>query len=336
MREAKKTSGQRGCQVAGTSVRKKSWIRRNGVTLILVLALITGIGLLLYPSVSNWWNQVHQSNVVMEYASAVSDMNAKQYKKMLSEAKAYNRRLSETGAIWSMTAAQKKEYDSILNVDGHGAMGYIRIPKINVELPIYHGTDDSVLQSSIGHLAGTSLPVGGKGTHTVLSGHRGLPSAMLFTDLDRLKEGDTFTITVLDRTITYEVDQIRIVEPTDLSSLQIEEGKDLCTLVTCTPYGINTQRLLVRGHRIPNANGDAQVIAEALQVPPAYIALAVVIVVLLVLIVYSFTQMHRRRKASDFETSFLAGRGLVRSRVDMDDEGLQSFLQQLKSYLKRR
>jgi sortase A len=306
------------------------------VTLILVLALLTGLGLLLYPSVSNWWNQMHQSNVVMEYASAVSDMDAKQYKKMLGEAKAYNKKLTEIGALWNMTPSQEKEYNSILNVDGHGAMGYISIPKINVELPIYHGTDDSVLQTSIGHLAGTSLPVGGKGTHTVLSGHRGLPSAALFTDLDRLKEGDTFTITVLNKTLTYEVDQIRIVEPTDLSNLQIEKGKDLCTLVTCTPYGINTHRLLVRGHRIPNANGDAQVIAEALQVPPAYIALAVVIVVLLVLIAYSFVRMHNRRKASDFQASYLAERGLRRPNVDMHDEEAQGFLQQLRDYLQGR
>lgn len=304
--------------------------------MMLVLALLAGIGLLLYPSVSNWWNQVHQSNVVVEYASAVSNMDEKQYKKMLGEARAYNKRLSETGAIWNMTAAQRDEYNSILNVDGHGAMGYIRIPKINVELPMYHGTDDSVLQSSIGHLAGTSLPVGGKGTHTVLSGHRGLPSAMLFTDLDRLKEGDTFTITVLNKTLTYEVDQIRIVEPTDLSSLQIEKGKDLCTLVTCTPYGINTQRLLVRGHRIPNANGDAQVIAEALQVQPAYIALAVVIVVLLVLVAYTFARMRSRRRASELEASFLAECGLTRPSINMDDEDMKSFLQQLKGYFKRR
>jgi sortase A len=311
-------------------------LRRNGVTMMLVLALLAGIGLLLYPSVSNWWNQVHQSNVVVEYASAVSNMDEKQYKKILGEARDYNKRLSETGAIWNMTAAQRDEYNSILNVDGHGAMGYIHIPKINVELPIYHGTDDSVLQSSIGHLAGTSLPVGGKGTHTVLSGHRGLPSAMLFTDLDRLKEGDTFTITVLNKTLTYEVDQIRIVEPTDLSSLQIEKGKDLCTLVTCTPYGINTHRLLVRGHRIPNANGDAQVIAEALQVPPAYIALAVVIVVLLVLIAYSFVRMRSRRKASDFQASYLAEQGLQRPNVDMHDEEAQGFLQRLRNYLQGR
>lgn len=316
-------------------MQKKSWFRRNGVTLILVLALLTGLGMLLYPSVSNWWNQMNQSNVVMQYASAVSDMDAKQYKKMLNEAKAYNRKLTETGEIWNMTPAQKKEYNSILNVDGHGAMGYIRIPKINVELPIYHGTDDSVLQTSIGHLAGTSLPVGGKGTHTVLSGHRGLPSAALFTDLDRLKEGDTFTITVLNKTLTYQVDQIRIVEPTDLSNLQIEKGKDLCTLVTCTPYGINTHRLLVRGHRIPNANGDSRLIAEALQIRPAYIALAVVIVVLLALIAYSFARMRNRRQAADFETSFLAERGLMRPSVDLNDQDAQSFLQQLRDYFKK-
>lgn len=336
MREARHNSELRGHRTTGKPVRKKSWFRRNGVTLILVLVLLAGIGLLLYPSVSDWWNQQNQSKVVMQYAAAVSDMDEAQYDQMLSEAEAYNQKLSQTGAIWNMSAEEEQEYNSILNVDGNGVMGYIRIPKIDVELPIYHGTDDSVLQTSIGHLAGTSLPVGGEGTHTVLSGHRGLPSAKLFTDLDRLKEGDTFTITVLNKTLTYEVDQIRIVEPTDLSDLQIEEGQDLCTLVTCTPYGINTQRLLVRGHRVPNANGDAQVIAEALQIRPAYIALIVVIVVLLVLVAYTFARMRSRSKSFDFETSYLAKRGLKRENVDLYDEKAQSFLQQLRDYFKRR
>ena len=184
-----------------------------------------------------------------------------------------------------MSEEQQKQYDSLLNFDGTGNMGYINIPKINVELPIYHGTSDSVLQTSIGHLEETSLPVGGESTHTVLSGHRGLPSAKLFTDLDKLTEGDTFTLNILNQTLTYEVDQIRIVEPTDLSDLQIEEGQDLCTLVTCTPYGINTHRLLVRGHRIANQNGEAQVIADALQIRPIYIMPFVAVPILLILII---------------------------------------------------
>ena len=175
-----------------------------------------------------------------------------------------------------------------LAVTDSGIMGYIDIPKIRVTLPIYHGTDETILQIAIGHIAGTSLPVGGASTHCVVSGHRGLPSARLFTDIDKLVEGDTFTMTVLNRTVTYEVDQIRIVEPTDLSNLQIEEGKDYCTLVTCTPYGINTHRLLVRGHRVANANGEANVIADALQIEPVYVAPVVAAPMLIILLILLF------------------------------------------------
>ena len=336
MRKARRIGGLHRHRSVGTSAPKKSWLRRNGVTLVLAVVLAIGIGLLLYPSVSNWWNQRNQSQVVMQYASAVSSMTDEQYSHMLGEAQAYNQKLAETGPLWSMTADEQNEYDSILDVDGNGVMGYISIPKINVELPIYHGTDDSVLQTSIGHLAGTSLPVGGESTHTVLSGHRGLPSAKLFTDLDQLTEGDTFTITVLNTTLTYQVDQIRIVDPTDLSDLQIEEGQDLCTLVTCTPYGINTQRLLVRGHRVPNANGDAQIIAEAMQVRPVDIAGVAVIVVLLALIAYTFLRMRRRSKAAEIERSFFEEHGLERAHVDPYDEQVQSLLQQLRDYFSKR
>ncbi|MBR3069473.1 MAG: class C sortase, partial [Lachnospiraceae bacterium] len=183
---------------------------------------------------------------------------------------------------------QMAEYNRQLAVTDSGIMGYIDIPKIRVTLPIYHGTDDTILQIAIGHIAGTSLPVGGASTHCVVSGHRGLPSARLFTDIDKLVEGDTFTMTVLNRTVTYEVDQIRIVEPTDLSNLQIEEGKDYCTLVTCTPYGINTHRLLVRGHRVANANGEANVIADALQIEPVYVAPVVAAPMLIILLILLF------------------------------------------------
>lgn len=336
MREARRIGRSHRRRTVGTPEPKRFWLRRNGATLVLTAILIIGIGLLLYPSVSNWWNQKNQSQVVMQYASTVSTMTEEQYSRMLDEADAYNQKLAETGELWSMTAEEQSEYDSVLDVDGHGVMGYISIPKINVKLPIYHGTDDSVLQTSIGHLAGTSLPVGGENTHTVLSGHRGLPSARLFTDLDRLTEGDTFTITVLDKTLTYEVDQIRIVDPTDLSDLQIEEGRDLCTLVTCTPYGINTQRLLVRGHRVPNVNGDAQIIAEAMQIRPSYIAALAIFIALLVLIAYTFLHTHRKKKAADFERSYLEEHGLTRHHVDPYEKDVQRLLRQLRNYVVKR
>ena len=207
---------------------------------------------------------------------------------MLADAEAYNAELAKIGAQWIMTDEQMAEYNRQLAVTDSGIMGYIDIPKIRVTLPIYHGTDETILQIAIGHIAGTSLPVGGASTHCVVSGHRGLPSARLFTDIDKLVEGDTFTMTVLNRTVTYEVDQIRIVEPTDLSNLQIEEGKDYCTLVTCTPYGINTHRLLVRGHRVANANGEANVIADALQIEPVYVAPVVAAPMLIILLILLF------------------------------------------------
>ena len=221
----------------------------------------------------------------MSYAEAVSNLDTDDYEKLLKEADAYNARLAETGALWSMTDEQKEEYEKILTINESGILGYIDIPKINITLPIYHGTDEEILQTAIGHIAGTSLPVGGKSSHCVVSGHRGLPSARLFTDLDKMVEGDTFTLTVLNRTITYEVDQIRIVEPNDLSDLQIEKGKDLCTLVTCTPYGINTHRMLVRGHRTENADGEIDITPDAIQIEAVYIAPFIAVPILLLLMI---------------------------------------------------
>ena len=205
---------------------------------------------------------------------------------MFEEAEEYNRRLAVTGIKWSMTEGEIQEYNRILDISDSGIMGYIDIPRLRQTLPIYHGTDDKVLQIAIGHLAGTSFPVGGESTHCVVSGHRGLPSARLFTDLDQLVVGDIWTMTILNRTVTYEVDQIRIVEPEDLSELQIAEGKDYCTLLTCTPYGINSHRLLVRGHRIPNLDGDANVMADAMLVDRTLVAIAVAAVMLLILLMY--------------------------------------------------
>ncbi|MBR2765743.1 MAG: class C sortase [Blautia sp.] len=281
-----------------TKKKKKSWLARNGVTLILVGILLIGAGLIAYPSFADWWNSFHQSRAVASYVEAVTDMNAEEYQEIIDAAKNYNKKLTKKGVRWTPTKKFLKRYEKRLNINGTGIMGYINIPKINVQLPIYHGIDESVLQVAIGHIEGSSLPVGGKGSHCIVSGHRGLPSARLFTDLDKLVEKDTFTLTVLNYTLTYEVDQIRIVEPTDLSDLQIVKGKDYCTLVTCTPYGINTHRLLVRGHRIANANGEAMVTADALVIEPAYIApfIAVPVLTVLLTIMFITTGIRIRRK----------------------------------------
>ena len=263
----------------------KRWIKEQKVNIILCLVILIGIGLISYPSVSDWWNSFHQTRAVASYAAAVSQMKTEDYDRLFAEADDYNRKLAGTGMKWSMTDEEIQEYNSILDISENGIMGYIDIPRIRQTLPIYHGTDDAVLQIAIGHLAGTSLPVGGDSTHCVVSGHRGLPSARLFTDLDRLIVGDIWTMTVLNRTVTYEVDQIRIVEPEDLSELQIVQGSDYCTLLTCTPYGINTHRLLVRGHRIPNLDGDANVTADAMQVDQTLVAMVVAVIILLILVI---------------------------------------------------
>ena len=276
-----------------------NWIKKNFVTLILLGILAVGAGLIAYPTFSDWWNSFHQARAVASYATAVADLDTKEYERILKEAEEYNKKLTKSGTLWQMTKKQEKEYKKTLAIDSSGIMGYIDIPKIHITLPIYHGTDEEVLQVAIGHLAGTSLPVGGKGTHCVVSGHRGLPSARLFTDLDKMVEGDTFTINVLNRTLTYEVDRVRIVLPTELSDLQIVKGKDYCTLVTCTPYGINTHRLLVRGHRVANANGEANIIADALQIEPVYIApfvAAPILVLLLIGMLISTGRRSRKKK----------------------------------------
>ena len=263
----------------------KRWIKEQKVNIILCLVLLIGIGLISYPTVSDWWNSFHQTRAVASYAAAVSQMKTEDYDRLFAEADDYNRKLAGTGMKWSMTDEEIQEYNSILDISENGIMGYIDIPRIRQTLPIYHGTDDAVLQIAIGHLAGTSLPVGGDSSHCVVSGHRGLPSARLFTDLDKLIVGDVWTMTVLSRTVTYEVDQIRIVEPEDLSELQIVQGSDYCTLLTCTPYGINTHRLLVRGHRIPNLDGDANVTADAMQVDQTLVAMVVAVIILLILVI---------------------------------------------------
>lgn len=274
-----------------------SWLKKNWTTILLVAILLVGIGLFVYPSFSDYWNSFHQSKAVTSYVENVTNLDKELYDKLWNDAVAYNEKIAKNGIQWTLTEEEKKEYNEYLKVDDTGIMGYIEIPVIDCSLPIYHGIDESVLQVAIGHIEGSSLPVGGKGSHCVISGHRGLPSARLFTDLDKLVEGDIFMLHTLDATLTYEVDQIRIVEPTDLSNLQIEEGKDLCTLVTCTPYGINTHRLLVRGHRIANQDEapDVRVSADATQIDPVQVAPFLAAPILLILLFMVFFGTKRRR-----------------------------------------
>ncbi len=273
-------------------------MRRHLSTIILILIFLVGIVLLLYPTFSDWWNSFHQSRAVASYIGSVTDMNNEEYDIMLEEAREYNAQLARTRTEYTLTDEEMERYNAVLNVSGTGIMGYVDIPSIGVTLPIYHGTEEAVLQTAVGHIESTSLPVGGANTHCVISGHRGLPSARLFTDLDRLTTGDLFTLNVLDEVMTYEVDQILIVEPYDLSCLQIIPGKDLVTLVTCTPYGINTHRLLVRGHRIETGKvSNIRVMADAIQVDKTLMAVFIAVPVLLVLmaVVMITTGIRRRR-----------------------------------------
>ena len=275
-------------------MKKKS---SNFITVLLVLILLVGLSLLLYPSVSDYWNSFTQSQVIVDYAKQIAELDEDRYLAYLNDAVAYNRSLLDRKNHYLLTEDQKAEYDSLLNLTGLGIMGYIEIPSIRCTLPIYHGTGEAVLSMAVGHLDWTSLPVGGESTHCVLSGHRGLPSAKLFTDLDKIVVGDVFLIRVLDETLTYEVDQIRIVDPDDLSNLGIEEGEDLFTLVTCTPYGINTHRLLVRGHRIATIDMDyIKVVADATQIDPVTVAPALAIPMLIVLLIWMLIRYRKEKR----------------------------------------
>ena len=253
---------------------------------ILVIIFLIGLSLLLYPTVSDYWNSFTSSRAITHYSDEVANMNRELYQQILGEAQAYNQSLVGRSNSYLLSDAQKAEYERLLNIDGTGVMGYVEVPSIKVSLPIYHGTEESVLQVAIGHLEWSSLPVGGASSHCVISGHRGLPSAKLFSDLDEVVEGDIFIMRVLDETFTYEVDQILIVEPQDTEALLIQEGEDLCTLVTCTPYGINTHRLLVRGHRIDNLaeSNTIRITSDAMQIEPIIVAPIVAMPMILILV----------------------------------------------------
>ena len=259
-------------------------MKKSKIGILLVLMLFVGVCGLLYPSVSQYWNSKTQSKVVENYQEILDSLKPEDYEAYFQEADAYNGALSELRYPLTDYPALR-DYDYILNINGNGIMGYISIPKLGVELPIYHGISTEVLNVACGHLEGTSLPVGGENTHSVLSAHRGLPHARLFTDLDMMELGDTFQITVLDRTLTYQVDQIKVVRPDEIDDIQIIAGEDHCTLLTCTPYGINSHRLLVRGTRIENAAPKLYVTSDAYKIDSLVATPAVAAPILLILLI---------------------------------------------------
>ena len=274
--------------------------RKHISTIFIILIFLVGLGFISYPTVSNLWNQAHQSRAIATYSKQVEKLDDSENKKMLKAARKYNKSLLKKSDHWKLSKKDKKKYESLLDVSGTGIMGYIEVPKIDCSLPIYHGTDEGALQIAIGHLEGSSLPVGGKSTHCVLSGHRGLPSARLFTDLDQMEEGDIFILNILGRKLAYEVDQIRVVLPEEMSDLEIEEGKDLCTLVTCTPYGINTHRLLVRGHRTEYVEKKVSEEEKEVQTKKTDIRLMIAggagVLILLIIIIVIVIKRRRKRR----------------------------------------
>jgi sortase A len=281
------------------------------VTVILILVFIAGICIMAYPKVSDFINSYHQSQAIMTYMEEVSNMDAAEYDEWIESARQFNQKITENGPNWLPTEAEKEAYNAEMAYNRSGSMGYITIDKLGTNLSIYHGTSDEVLRTGIGHIEGSSLPVGSaswdpkegkvtdpeEGVHIVLSGHRGLPSAKLFSDLDKLDEGDIFVLNILNETLTFQVDQIRVVEPTDLSNLRVIKGMDYCTLVTCTPYGINSHRLLVRGHRVENAPEARQirVTGDAFLIDPLVVAPLAALPMLLGLLIALFVGSARRR-----------------------------------------
>ena len=263
-------------------------MKKSKIGLILVLMLFVGVCGLLYPSVSQYWNSKVQTQAVGNYQEILNSLKPEDYEAYFREAEAYNTALQElNNPLYDYRTLP--DYNAILNVNDNGVMGYITIQKLGVELPLYHGVAAEVLNIACGHLEGTSLPVGGESTHCILSAHRGLPHAKLFTDLDKMELGDTFTITILDRTLTYQIDQIKVVKPDEVDDVQIIPGEDLCTLLTCTPYGINSHRLLVRGTRIENAAPKLYVTSDAYKidslVATPIVAAPILLILLIVLMV---------------------------------------------------
>ena len=281
-------------------------MRKKFGNLILVLIML------------DWWNSFHQTRAIAGYTAAVANMDREEFDRMWAEAEAFNTYLSQKSGRFNLSEQELETYNSILDVTGTGIMGYIDIPSIKISLPVYHGTDEAILQIAIGHIIGTSFPIGGEGSHCAVSGHRGLPSAKLFTDIDKLQAGDKFLLQVLDRTLTYEVDQIRIVLPQELQDLEIDPYSDYCTLITCTPYGVNTHRLLVRGHRVDNDNTDAtRVTADAMRFEPVIVAPLVAAPILFILLIYvliSTSRWNKRRTAKRSKADIRRSIGKIASK----------------------
>jgi sortase A len=262
-------------------------VRRHKTVIFLTLGFLVGICILLYPAFSNYWNSKTQSRAIVDYESVLDQLEPEDYSAIFQAAHDYNEALRAVGFPLRDYEEVPGYYDT-LKIEGTSIIGYLKIDKIGVELPIYHGTSDAVLNRGVGHLEGSSLPVGGESTHSVMSAHRGLPSAKLFTDLDRLEKGDTFQITVLDQVLTYQVDHVKVITPREIEDLQIVEGQDYCTLFTCTPYGVNTHRLLVRGIRIETITEKPVIYVanEAFRIEPLLVTPAVAAPMLLVLLVH--------------------------------------------------
>ena len=282
-------------------------MKRDKVGIFLVLMLFIGICGLLYPSVSQYWNSKTQTRAVENYQALLDSLKEEDYTAFFQEAEAYNETLFKL-EDHLVDYRYLEGYDEILNISGNGIMGYVSIPKLGVELPVYHGISAEVLNIACGHLEGTSLPVGGTNTHCVLSAHRGLPHAKLFTELDKMELGDTFTITVLDRTVTYQVDQIKVVRPHEIDDVRIIEGADHCTLLTCTPYGINSHRLLVRGTRIENAAPVLYVTSDAYRIDSLVatpVVAAPILFILLILLMVKYRDKGSKPLISKEEEEWL-------------------------------
>ena len=259
-------------------------MKKHKTTFFMVLFFFIGLLILLYPSLSNLYNQKNQSKAIIDYEAIIKTVGIKDYSSEFEKAIEYNNKLSSMNNHLA-TYRTLKNYNELINVNNNGMMGYITIDKIKVELPIYHGTDSKILSFAAGHLEGSSLPIGGEGTHSVISAHRGLPSSKLFTDLDKLEIGDTFTIKILNKTLTYEVDQVKIVFPKEIENLKIEKDKDYVTLLTCTPYGINTNRLLVRAHRIENQKAKTYIVTEGYRINNMIVMPILAIPIILILLI---------------------------------------------------
>lgn len=272
------------------------WIKRNISTIIILIIFIVGICLLAYPTVANRWNSFHATHTVANYDAVVEQLDDSQYQEIFESAEKYNEQLQNTPNRFVSSDEMHEQYLSELSVDNSSVIGSINIPTVKINLPIYHGTDEAVLQAGAGHLEGSSLPVGGTGTHSVITGHRGLPSAKLFTDLDKLVEGDYVVLNILGNKLTYQIHQIRIVEPSEVEQLDIDPEKDLLTLVTCTPYGINTHRLLLTGHRVENLPENYNGNADAQLLDSKIVALFVAIPILIVLFIWLMIRYRSPRK----------------------------------------